>query len=116
MEQEFIELRFCQQEEFQNDCDVLDIHQCCKFRFAEPYFPLSPNSKSFEVSLDSLRYKHYCSKVASNTTHVQPHTLPPTSTAAKCQEFSCQLLDTAVEGERLVYCLKIGDRKKVIAS
>ena len=36
-----------------------------------------------EVCLDSLRYKHYCSKVASDTTHVQSHTMPPTSAAAK---------------------------------
>ena len=40
-----------------------------------------------EICLDSLRYKHYCSKVASNTTHVQPHTLPPTSAAAKYHSF-----------------------------
>lgn len=33
--------------------------------------------------LDSLRYQHFCEKVATNTSHVQPQSLPPTSAAAK---------------------------------
>ena len=33
--------------------------------------------------LDSLRCKRFCEKVATNTSHVQPQTLPPTSAAAK---------------------------------
>ena len=33
--------------------------------------------------LDSLRYKRFCEKVVTNTTQVQPQTLPPTSAAAK---------------------------------
>ena len=65
-----------------------------------------------EVSLDSLRYKHYCSEVASNTAHVQPHTLPPTSAAAKNHSFR----DSSGREERLLYCLKIGVGKKVMAS
>ena len=32
--------------------------------------------------LDSLRYKHFCEKVATNVSHVHPQTLPPTSAAA----------------------------------
>ena len=31
--------------------------------------------------LDSLRYKQFCQKIATNTSHVQPQTLPPTSAA-----------------------------------
>ena len=34
-------------------------------------------------SLDALRYRLFCSKVAVGTTFVQVHTLPPTSTAAR---------------------------------
>lgn len=33
--------------------------------------------------LDSLRYKRFCEKVATNTSHVKAHSLPPTSAAAK---------------------------------
>ena len=33
--------------------------------------------------LDSLRYTHFCAKVATKTSHIQPQTLPPTSAAAK---------------------------------
>ena len=36
-----------------------------------------------ERSLDSLRYKRYCDKVASSSCYVHPQTLPPTSSAAK---------------------------------
>ena len=34
-------------------------------------------------TLDYVRYKCFCAKVARNTSHIQPKTLPPTSTAAK---------------------------------
>ena len=34
-------------------------------------------------SLDALRYRLFCSKVAVGTTFVQVHTLPPTSAAAR---------------------------------
>ena len=34
-------------------------------------------------SLDSLRHKRFCEKVASKTSHVKPQSLPPTSAAAK---------------------------------
>ena len=34
-------------------------------------------------TLNSLRYKKFCEKVASSSTHVEPQTLPPTSAAAK---------------------------------
>lgn len=40
------------------------------------------NGKAGE-GLDSLRYKLFCEKVATNTCHVQPRTLPPTSASAK---------------------------------
>ena len=40
------------------------------------------NGKPGEL-LDSLRYKRFCEKVATNTSHVQPQSLPPTSAAAK---------------------------------
>ena len=36
-----------------------------------------------ERSLDSLRYKRYCDKVASSSSYVHPQTLPPTSSAEK---------------------------------
>ena len=34
-------------------------------------------------TLDSLRHKRFCEKVASKTTHIKPQSLPPTSAAAK---------------------------------
>ena len=34
-------------------------------------------------SLDDLRYKMFCSKVAGGTTYLQVHSLPPTSAAAR---------------------------------
>ncbi|KAG1667944.1 Ribosome biogenesis protein WDR12 [Nymphon striatum] len=34
-------------------------------------------------SLNVVRHKRFCQKVASNTSHVQPQSLPPTSAAAK---------------------------------
>ena len=34
-------------------------------------------------SLDSLRYKRFCEKVATTTMCIRPQTLPPTSAAAK---------------------------------
>ena len=34
-------------------------------------------------SLDSLRYKRFCEKIATNTSRIHPQTLPPTSAAAK---------------------------------
>ena len=37
--------------------------------------------------LNSLRYKRFCEKVATNTTFVLPQTLPPTSAAAKYHSF-----------------------------
>ena len=33
--------------------------------------------------LNSLRYKRFCEKAATSTSHVQPQSLPPTSSAAK---------------------------------
>ena len=33
--------------------------------------------------LDSLCYKYFCEKVATNVSHLHPQTLPPTSAAAK---------------------------------
>ena len=40
------------------------------------------NGKSNE-SLNTLCYRRYCEKLATNTTQVEPRTLPPTSAAAK---------------------------------
>ena len=40
------------------------------------------NGKPGEI-LDSLRYKRFCEKVATNTSHVKTQTLPPTSAAVK---------------------------------
>ena len=40
------------------------------------------NGKPGET-LDYVRYKCFCAKVARNTSHIQPKTLPPTSAAAK---------------------------------
>ena len=34
-------------------------------------------------TLDSLRHKRFCEKVASKTSYVKPQSLPPTSAAAK---------------------------------
>jgi hypothetical protein len=36
-----------------------------------------------DESLDSLRHKQFCEKVATSTMHIKPHTLPPTSAAAQ---------------------------------
>jgi len=41
------------------------------------------NGKSDE-GLDSLRYRRYCEKAATNTSRVQPQSLPPASAAAMC--------------------------------
>ena len=35
-----------------------------------------------DEGLDSLRYRRYCEKVATNTSRIQPQSLPPTSAAA----------------------------------
>ena len=40
------------------------------------------NGKQHE-QLDALGYKSFCKKVATNVSHVHPHTLPPSSAAAK---------------------------------
>ena len=40
------------------------------------------NGKPGET-LDFVRYKRFCEKMARNTSHIQPQTLPPTSAAAK---------------------------------
>ena len=40
-------------------------------------------NRKVERSLDSLRYKRYCDKVASSSCYVHPQALPPTSSAAK---------------------------------
>ena len=37
-----------------------------------------------EESLNSLWYKQFCEKVASNTSHINPRSLPRTAAAAKC--------------------------------
>ena len=63
-------------------------------------------------SLDSLRYRLFCSKVAVGTTFVQVHTLPPTSAAARfhslrvylqVQEWlgNCQMVEPKQCGWRL---------------
>ena len=44
-----------------------------------------------EESLDSLCYKQFCEKVTTNTSHVQPQTLPPTTAAAKYHSLSVYL-------------------------
>ncbi len=36
-----------------------------------------------QETLNTLRYKRFCKKVATNTSYVKPQTLPPTSAAAK---------------------------------
>ena len=38
---------------------------------------------SSEESLNTLRYKRFCEKVATSLAHVQPHNLPPTTAASK---------------------------------
>ena len=63
-------------------------------------------------SLDALRYRLFCSKVAVGTTFVQVHTLPPTSAAARfhslrvylqVQEWlgNCQMVEPKQCGWRL---------------
>ena len=44
------------------------------------------NGKNNE-SLNALRYRRYCEKLATNTTQVEPRTLPPTSAAAKFHNY-----------------------------
>ena len=38
-------------------------------------------------SLNILRYKRFCEKVATSLAHVQPHVLPPTAAASKFHSF-----------------------------
>ena len=38
-------------------------------------------------SLNTLRYKRFCEKVATSLAHVQPHVLPPTAAASKFHSF-----------------------------
>ena len=38
---------------------------------------------SSEESLNTLRYKRFCEKVATSLAHVQPHNLPPITAASK---------------------------------
>ena len=38
-------------------------------------------------SLNTLRYKRFCKKVATSLAHVQPHVLPPTAAASKFHSF-----------------------------
>ena len=52
----------------------------------EKMFVLLYNGNAGE-SLDELRYRLFCSKVAVGTTFVQVHTLPPTSAAARFHSF-----------------------------
>ena len=44
------------------------------------------NGKNKE-SLNTLRYRRYCEKLATNTSQVEPRTLPPTSAAAKFHSY-----------------------------
>ena len=44
------------------------------------------NGKSNE-SLNTLHFRRYCEKLATNTTQVEPRTLPPTSAAAKFHNY-----------------------------
>ena len=48
----------------------------------EAAFVVMYNGKKSDT-LDGLRYKKYCDKVATSLTQVDPKTLPPTSAAAK---------------------------------
>jgi len=44
-------------------------------------------------TLDSLRHKWFCEKVASKTSHVKPQSLPQTSAAAKYHSLRMYLKD-----------------------
>jgi len=46
------------------------------------------NGKDKE-SLNTLRYRRYCEKLATNTSQVEPRTLPPTSAAASFTVIEC---------------------------
>ena len=48
-------------------------------------------------TLDSLRHKRFCEKVALKTSHVKPQSLPPTSAAAKMPQPSCVPSSSRVE-------------------
>ena len=50
----------------------------------EAAFVVMYNGKKSDT-LDGLRYKKYCDKVATSLTQVDPKVLPPTSAAAKFQ-------------------------------
>ena len=50
--------------------------------------------------LDSLRYKRFCEKLATNTSHVRPQTLPPTSAAAKYHSLRVYLQIQQWKGSR----------------
>ena len=55
-------------------------------------------------SLDFIRYKSFCEKVATSKSHIQPQTLPPTSAAAKFHSLRVyyQILQWKGTGDRFL--------------
>ena len=62
-------------------------------------------------SLDSLRYKRFCEKVATNTSCIHPQTLPPTSAAAKYHNLRVYLQVQIWKGSDKLQPLEYGWKK-----
>ena len=67
------------------------------------------NGKPGET-LGFVRYKRFCEKVARNTSHIQPQTLPPTSAAAKFRVYF-QVNSGKEQGK--AFCQKNGGGERV---
>ena len=71
------------------------------------------NGKNGE-NLDSLRYKQFCQKIATNTIHVQLQTLPPTSAAAKYHSLRVYTFRySSGKGLGMIFLQENGGGKKV---
>ena len=76
--------KFCESHHFRNQAKVFNNTSASKkevIEAGEKALVCLYNGKSGET-LDCLRYRRYCQKVATNTSQVQPQNLPPTSAAA----------------------------------
>ena len=92
--------KFCESCHFRNQAKVFNNISASKrevIEADEKVFVCLYNGKSGET-LDCLRYRQYCQKVATNTSQVQPQNLPPTSAAATYHGFTCILSGATTEG------------------
>jgi glucosamine 6-phosphate synthetase-like amidotransferase/phosphosugar isomerase protein len=76
--------KFCESHHFRDQAKVFNNTSASKkevIEAGEKALVCLYNGKSGET-LDSLRYRRYCQKVDTNTSQIQPQSLPPTSAAA----------------------------------